>query len=47
MSFLLVAIWAVTSIPGGEPSFFWPIIPMGIWAAVIVADMIGGSGSQD
>ena len=43
VSFLLVAIWVVTSIASGGPIFFWPIIPMGIWAAVNVADMIGGS----
>lgn len=43
VSFLLVVIWAVTSIAIGGPIFFWPVIPMGIWAAVNVADMIGGS----
>ncbi|GAA2335413.1 DUF1707 domain-containing protein [Saccharopolyspora halophila] len=44
VSFILVAIWLVTSIASGEPIFFWPAIPMGIWAAINVADMISGSG---
>ncbi|MFC7344635.1 DUF1707 SHOCT-like domain-containing protein [Saccharopolyspora griseoalba] len=47
VSFVLVAIWIVTSIASGGPLFFWPIIPMGIWAAVNVAGMIGGCGKQD
>ncbi|PKW13288.1 DUF1707 SHOCT-like domain-containing protein [Saccharopolyspora spinosa] len=46
VTFILVAIWAVTSIASGEPHFFWPMIPMGIWAAVNVASMISG-GSDD
>ncbi|MGP4016731.1 DUF1707 SHOCT-like domain-containing protein [Saccharopolyspora sp. 5N708] len=46
VTFILVAIWAVTSIASGEPIFFWPIFPMGIWAAVNVATMISGSGDK-
>ncbi|MGW3469024.1 DUF1707 SHOCT-like domain-containing protein [Saccharopolyspora sp. NPDC000995] len=47
VAFILVAIWAVTSVASGEPHFFWPMIPMGIWAAINVASMIsGGSGDK-
>jgi uncharacterized protein DUF1707 len=42
VSFILVAIWLVTSIASGGPLFFWPMIPMGIWAAINVATMISG-----
>ncbi|WP_190820135.1 DUF1707 SHOCT-like domain-containing protein [Saccharopolyspora pogona] len=46
VTFILVAIWAVTSVASGEPHFFWPMIPMGIWAAVNVASMISGGGGD-
>ncbi|MER7013120.1 DUF1707 domain-containing protein [Saccharopolyspora sp. NPDC000359] len=41
---ILVAIWLFTSIASGEPSFFWPMIPLGIWAAVILSDLVFGGG---
>jgi hypothetical protein len=46
VTFILVAIWLVTSIASGGPHFFWPMIPMGIWAAINVATMISG-GDDD
>jgi hypothetical protein len=46
-AFILVGIWAVTSLAAGEPIFFWPIIPMGIWAVVILAGMLFGDDSED
>lgn len=44
---VLVGIWLVISIAAGGPVFFWPVIPVGIWAAVIVARMIFGDESKD
>lgn len=41
-SFILVAIWLVTSIASGGLNFFWPVIPMGIWAVIIVAGVLFG-----
>ncbi|MBB5154454.1 DUF1707 SHOCT-like domain-containing protein [Saccharopolyspora phatthalungensis] len=46
VTFILVAIWGVTSIASGGPLFFWPMFPMGIWAAVNLASMISGGGGH-
>lgn len=46
-AFILVAIWAVTSIVTGEMLSFWPVIPMGIWAAILFADRIFGNDDKD
>ncbi|MDA3644814.1 DUF1707 domain-containing protein [Saccharopolyspora indica] len=43
---ILVGIWLVTSIASGAATFFWPMIPLGIWAAVILADLVFGSGGK-
>ncbi|ASU80594.1 DUF1707 domain-containing protein [Actinopolyspora erythraea] len=43
-SFVLVGIWLITSITSGEPQFFWPIFPMGIWAVILLGMTIFGSG---
>jgi hypothetical protein len=32
----MAAIWAVNAIRSG-PKFLWPTVPLGIWAAVLVA----------
>jgi hypothetical protein len=45
-SFLLVGIWLVTSIGSGAFYFFWPAIPMGIWAVVIVAGVLFGDDAD-
>ncbi|GAA0506771.1 hypothetical protein GCM10011581_41720 [Saccharopolyspora subtropica] len=37
---ILSGIWLVTSIASGELHFFWPLIPMGIWAVINVSYMI-------
>lgn len=39
---IMSTIWALTSLPDGELEFFWPVIPLGIWAAVLVAHAIFG-----
>lgn len=38
---IMIAIWGTTSLVGGELHAFWPAIPLGIWAAVLVAGALG------
>ncbi|SPT64272.1 hypothetical protein [Actinomadura madurae] len=33
----MTAIWAVTSLRAGEWTHFWPVVPLGIWAAILVS----------
>lgn len=33
---IMSAIWAVRAIRSG-PNFYWPLVPLGIWAAILVA----------
>lgn len=44
---VLNAIWAITSIASGHLSFYWPIFPLGIWGAAILAGMLSGGDPQD
>lgn len=44
---IMVGIWAVTSVVSGEFLPFWPLIPLGIWAAINVASVIFGSSDSD
>ncbi|WP_026117861.1 DUF1707 SHOCT-like domain-containing protein [Nocardiopsis alkaliphila] len=37
---LLTALWGATSVLGGELVLYWPLIPLGIWAAVLLASAI-------
>jgi hypothetical protein len=46
-SCVLVLIWAVTSVLSGGLNPFWPIIPMGIWALIIIAGVVFGDSSDD
>lgn len=39
---ILNAIWLVTSFAAGEPIFYWPMFPLGIWGAVILASYVWG-----
>ncbi|MBG6089715.1 DUF1707 SHOCT-like domain-containing protein [Actinomadura viridis] len=34
---IMTAIWAVNSLREGEWSFYWPLAPLGIWAAILVS----------
>ncbi|MDA8370516.1 MAG: DUF1707 domain-containing protein [Nocardiopsaceae bacterium] len=36
---IMIGIWGTTSIADGELRPFWPLIPLGIWAAVLIADL--------
>src|SRR5918999_833768 len=38
---IMIAIWATTSLVSGSLLPFWPAIPLGIWAAVLLADGLG------
>ncbi|TQM16118.1 DUF1707 SHOCT-like domain-containing protein [Pseudonocardia kunmingensis] len=38
---IMLAIWGTTSLVNGDLIAFWPAIPLGIWAAVIVAGALG------
>ncbi|WP_131102696.1 DUF1707 SHOCT-like domain-containing protein [Streptomonospora litoralis] len=46
---IMTGIWGVTSIMGGNLVPYWPLVPLGIWAAILVAAAIWpdeGSGSR-
>jgi hypothetical protein len=47
MTLVLILIWAVTSVLSGGLNPFWPVIPMGIWALIIVLGMIFDDESDD
>jgi hypothetical protein len=43
---IMIAIWATTSFVSGDPTPFWPAIPLGIWAAVLLAGALGNKGKN-
>lgn len=40
---ILITIWLVTSIASSDLLFFWPMFPLGIWGAVLIAGTIWGA----
>lgn len=34
---IMTGIWGVTSIMAAGPLTFWPLVPLGIWASILVA----------
>jgi hypothetical protein len=36
----MIAIWGTTSLVAGDLTPFWPAIPLGIWAAVLLAGLL-------
>ncbi|HEV7805932.1 MAG TPA: hypothetical protein VGO80_08940 [Solirubrobacteraceae bacterium] len=34
---IMTAIWGVNSLRSGQLEAFWPLVPLGIWAAVLLA----------
>jgi hypothetical protein len=38
---IMIAIWGGTSLMSGSLHSFWPAIPLGIWAAVLLAGALG------
>ncbi|GAA5123974.1 DUF1707 SHOCT-like domain-containing protein [Pseudonocardia adelaidensis] len=43
---IMIAIWGTTSLVSGSLHPFWPAIPLGIWAAVLVAGALGKKGKD-
>lgn len=43
---IMIAIWATTSFVSGDLTPFWPAIPLGIWAAVLLAGALGKKGKD-
>ncbi|MBW0118321.1 DUF1707 domain-containing protein [Pseudonocardia sp. KRD-169] len=39
---VLVTIWGITSLATGSLIFFWPMFPIGIWGAILLASALGG-----
>lgn len=37
---IMNAVWGVQSIRDGEVDRYWPIVPLGIWAAILIAAAI-------
>lgn len=44
---ILNAIWIITCLAAGELLFYWPMFPVGIWGAVIVAELFFGLGDDE
>jgi Domain of unknown function (DUF1707) len=53
VAIVLNGIWLVTSIAAGELKFYWPLLPLGIWAFINIAGMVekdknkGEDGDKD
>ena len=43
---VLVAIWGISSVASGGTLFFWPMFPLGIWAAILLAGMMSGGSKR-
>lgn len=39
---VLIAIWGISSLASGSLLFFWPMFPIGIWGAILLASALGG-----
>ncbi|WP_224392771.1 hypothetical protein [Pseudonocardia sp. ICBG1293] len=50
-SVVLTGIWVVTAFASASDGdglpFFWPILPIGIWGAVLVAQFFFGTGDDE
>ena len=44
---IMTAIWAVSAIRAGEWTFYWPIVPLGIWGAILVSYALWPSRDDD
>ncbi|WP_026875018.1 DUF1707 SHOCT-like domain-containing protein [Jiangella gansuensis] len=38
---IMIGIWGVTSLANGEFNNFWPAIPLGIWAVILLVSAFG------
>ncbi len=43
---IMTAIWAVQAARSG-PDFYWPLVPLGVWAAVLVAVAVWPSPDEE
>lgn len=43
---VLTTVWAVVSVMSGELVPYWPLVPLGIWAAVLLASAIWPSEGE-
>lgn len=43
---ILTTVWAVVSVMSGELVPYWPLVPLGIWAAVLLASAIWPSEGE-
>ena len=43
---LLTGMWGATVLIGGELVPYWPLVPLGIWAAVLLASLIWPDGGE-
>jgi hypothetical protein len=37
---VMTGVWSVTSYVQGEWRFYWPVVPLGIWALILVSYLI-------
>lgn len=44
---VLSAAWGVRCVRKGELTYYWPLAPLGIWAAVLIAIAIWPRGEED
>ncbi|GAA0991806.1 hypothetical protein GCM10009551_051920 [Nocardiopsis tropica] len=42
----LTGVWGTVSLMGGELVPYWPLVPLGIWAAVLLASVIWPGGEE-
>lgn len=43
---IMIGIWGVVAVTSGELTTFWPAIPLGIWAAILLASAVSGKSSR-
>jgi hypothetical protein len=43
---IVLTIWAITSVFAGSFIYFWPAWVLGPWAAVLLAQTVGGTGRR-
>ncbi|WP_433338701.1 DUF1707 SHOCT-like domain-containing protein [Spirillospora sp. CA-294931] len=44
---VMTVIWGATSLRAGEPRFYWPMVPLAIWAAILVSYAIWPERDKD
>ncbi|MFC5747564.1 DUF1707 SHOCT-like domain-containing protein [Actinomadura rugatobispora] len=44
---IMTTIWAVNAVREGEWTFYWPMVPLGIWAAILLSYAIWPERDDD